>query len=42
MPPSRPVMVDVSDDVRDDVEEPSANVFCVVDTVFVAVCPATP
>ena len=42
MPPSRPVVVEDSVDVRDDVVEPSASVFCVVDTVFVAVCPATP
>ncbi len=42
MPPSRPLVIDVSDDVREDVVEPSASVFCVAVMVFVAVCPAMP
>ena len=36
MPPSRPVVVEVSDDARDDVVDPSAAVSCVEEVVFVA------
>ena len=42
MPPLRPVVVEVSDDVRDEVVEPSASVFWDEEVVFEAVFPATP